>query len=131
MNTATKSKRFGAVAAALVLTGGLVVGSASAANADYPAAPTVSVKITITTTFHAGQATTVKVKTVKGAKITITYGASKSKASKKLSSTTVKKTGTTSSKVKIKTKGTYFVKIVVKKAGKATKTTYYKVKVKK
>ena len=154
----TTSRKIGAIASAAVITGALIAGalvSGSAATAaDYPPVtptPTATVTATVTPTATA-TATVVPVKvvnkgtkiaksvgkgkklglkgvTTKGAKITITYGKTKAKATIKLKSFTSKSTKYSTS-FKFKKAGTYYVKVVVSKAGFLTVTKYYKVKVK-
>jgi hypothetical protein len=132
MKNAFTSKKAGAAVAAVLLTGALFGGSATAANAAYPSETPVAVKVTNTPpkSVKAGKAFKISGKSVKGAKVTISYGKTKKKSTKKIGSDTASKSGKFSDTVKIKKKGTYFVKVTVKKAGKPAKTVYYKIKVK-
>jgi uncharacterized protein (DUF58 family) len=138
MNTVIKGKRVKTVAAALVIAGALVAGSATAASAAYPPAPSVSVSVASTpAAARANVSFTYKVKAEKGAKVVISYvkasslsKAKKAKKATKLKSYTAKKSSAVSSKLKIKKTGTYYVKITVTKKGEASKVVYKKIKVK-
>jgi hypothetical protein len=140
----TNSKKVGATAAAILLTGALIGGSATAANAAYPVAtPTVSIKVFKTpAVVKAGAKVAFKVKTVKGAKVTfsVVHASSLKKAKKaktvrssvsKKFTKTAKSSKTFKNNVKIKKAGTYYVKITTKKAGTKTTVKYVRIKVKK
>lgn len=127
------TKKAASAAAALVLAGALFGASATAAQAaDYPVAPVVKVKVTAPAkSVKVGKKYTVKGTSVKGAKVTITYGKTAKTATKKGDSVTLKKTGKFTTDFKIKTTGKWIVKVTVKAAGKKTYTKTYTVTVKK
>jgi len=129
----TTTKKAASAAAALVLAGALFGASATAANAAYPADTTVAAKpAKPASSVTVGKTYTVKgTKTAKGAKVVVTYGKTSKKATKKGDTVTVGASGKWSTDFKIKTTGTYIVKVTISLKGAKTYTKTYTVKVKK